>query len=243
MLLALGSLALTSLGPSTTRGATAPPLPGDTALNHWVFDVGDASAQEVRQHALGLVAHRKENHPEVNFEVFERSSLEGKSSELHVLMETVNTAAQRAFLSRGLDEICRAQVEYEEEQFELLQDVYMRLIASDPEKEKQMGPQGGVVVWSLRTRFPLAGDAVEAAARITAHLNATYSGFYVRAYDEWMPQSGTIRFYLHGSSISGWEATEAAIRRDPVYRDLMRAAADAFVEDGFEDVMLINVAR
>lgn len=246
--LSLGSLALAPLGllPAASRTEAAPPapaLPGDSALNHWVFDTREVDINEVRRHAREMVAHHEEAHQEVRFEVYRTSQLEGGFA-LHVLMETVNTTAQRAFLDGGVhDETCRAQLAFENEHFELQRDAYLRLIESDPEKERSLGPQGGVIIWSLRSRFPRVGEAVECAAEVTRHLNATYPGFYVRAYDEWFPRSGEIHLYIFGSSISRWENTESRIRRDPVFRELMEGAADAFVEDSFEDLWLVNVAR
>ena len=246
--LILGSLMIAPLGllVSASRGeaaALAPALPGDAALNHWVFDIGEVDVDEARRHAREVVAHRKQAHPGVHFEIYRTSSLEGVF-ELHVLLETVNTTAQRVFLDEpAQDETCRAQLQFEGEQFEVVRDAYLRLIASDPEKEKRMGPQGGTIIWSLRSRFPRAGEAVDSAAEIARHLNATYPGFYVRAYDEWFPRSGRIHFYIHGSSISGWEAAEAAMRQDPVFRELMGKAAGAFVEDSFEDLWIVSLAR
>jgi hypothetical protein len=248
LVLALGSLALLPLGVllSAPRGEAAPlaaARPGDTALNHWIFDIGEVERAAALEHARQFVEHHKEAHPGVHFETYRTSGLEGKF-ELHVLLETVNTTAQRVFLDRDIDdEPCRSLIRFEDDNFEVRSDSYMRLIASDPEKEERMGPQGGIIVWSLRSRFPLTGDAVDCAAKVTRHLNQTYPGVYFRAYDEWFPRSGRIHFYIYGSSISAWESTEYQIRQDPVFRARMAEAADAFVPDSFEDEWIVNVAR
>jgi hypothetical protein len=243
----VGTLALLPMGllASASRGAAARPSsrPEDTALNHWVYDIGELDAEEAAHHARQVVAHFKEAHPSIHIETYRTSGMES-GFELHVLLETVNTTAQRVFYDRDVvDDVCMAQLQFEDEHFELLSDTYMRLIESDPEKEERMGNQGGIITWSLRSRFPLTADAVDCAAKVTRHLNESYPGFYFRAYDEWFPRSGNIHFYIYGSSISGWETTEYQIRQDPVFRARMAEAAEAFVPDSFEDLWLVNVAR
>jgi len=218
-------------------------LPDDTALNHWVFDTKDVDTSVLRTHAWEVVAHMHEAHPQAHFE-FYLNYPEPEGNELHLLLETTDTKAQREFLDEyGEDDACRALIQSEDDQFEIRRDVYMRLIASDPEKERRAEPNAGLIVWSLAARFPRAGEAAECIEQVVGHLNATYSEFYFRGYDEWFPRSGGLHIYIYGNEIPKWEAVEARIRRDPIFRELMEGAADAFVEGSFEDVWLNYIAR
>jgi len=91
--------------------------------------------------------------------------------------------------------------------------------------------------------FPRVGEALDTLEAVVRHLNETYPEQYFRAYDEWFPRSGRLHIYVYGSGIPKWEATEARIRRDPVFRELMDGAAEAFVEGSFDDVWLNVLAR
>jgi len=241
----LAALLLGPLGASPGEAAAQPPAnrPGDAAMNHWAFRTDGVDKAVVRSHAQELVEHLKQAHPEVHLEAYDRFS-EPKGSELHFFLETVNTRAQRMFIDQfGQDDTCRELIEREDELFELTWDRYMRLVASDPEKERRMGPQAGVVVWTLRVRFPRVGQALDCIEAVVRHLNATYPQHYFRAYDEWFPSSSRVHIHVYGTGIAPWEATEAEIRRDPVFRELMSGAAEAFVEGSFDDIWLANIAR
>jgi hypothetical protein len=226
----------------TATPTAAPTPPVRTALNHWVFDVKDVEQAELRNHAWEVVAHMTTAHPEAHFQFYQNFP-EPDGRELHVLLETVDTEVQRVFLDAyGADEVCRDQIEYEDRRFEVSADRYMRLIASDPVKEKGRQPLG-LITWSLEARFPLAGRASECIEQVVAHLNATYPEFYFRGYDEWFPRSGRFYIYIHGTGIALWEGVEARIRRDPVFRELMEGSADVFVEGSFEDAWHNYLAR
>ena len=236
VLLLLGTLGV------SLPGAASPPaesIPGDAALNHVVYEIRDATAAEVRTYAQDVVAHMKEAHPEASLALYQER-LEVRGDRVHILMETVNARAQEVVLGAlGRDDVCRALIERRQSLFELKEDVYLRLITSDPEKERNLGPRAGTIVWSLKARFPRLGEAIECVERVVQHLNATYPDFTFRAYDEWLPRSGGIRIHVSGySSIAQWENTDARIRRDPVFRELMGGAADAFVEGSFEQTWI-----
>jgi hypothetical protein len=231
------------VGTPASEPAPPPAIPGDAALNHYVYDTTGVDPALVRQHAADTVAHLRQEHKDASFELFSKF-MEGGDDELHILLETVNTVAQRVFLDEyGSDEVCRALIERERELFRSGRDVYMRLVSSAPEKERRLGPQGGLIIWSLEARFPRLGEALDTIEALTVHLNETYPGLYFRAYDEWFPRSGRLHIYIYGSGIAKWEAIEARIRHDPVYRELMAGAADAFVEGSFDDLWLAIMAR
>jgi hypothetical protein len=224
------------------RSAEPPARPEDAALNHWIFDVGDADPAVVRQHALDVSAHMEEAHPEVQLLAYQDFGSQ-RGGRLHFLLHSVNTTAQQVFINEdyGADEICRGHLDLEDELFELERDLYMRRITSDPEKERRLGRQDGAAVWELRARFPRVGQAVECVRQVVDHLNATYPDQLFAAYDEWYPDSGHIRIYAHNSGISRWEAFEAAMRADPVVRELFEGAAEAFVEGSFDDTWIVRI--
>jgi hypothetical protein len=241
-LLILGALARESRGEAVHASRA---VPTDTALNHWVFEAGTKTRAELLMHADEVVKHMKKAHPETTF-VLLRERGEPECNRIHYLLETATTQVQRQFLDAyGQDEVCRALIAREDASFVLKEDVYLRLIASDPAKEQGLEPYQRAVVWKLDARFPRVGQAVECAERLARHLNATYPGFAFRAYDEWFPRSGGIRIYVLDpqNDAVAWEATEAQIRRDSVVRELLEGAADAFVEDSFEDTWLNLLAR
>jgi hypothetical protein len=242
--LAAGSILVALIVASrATRAWGQPPDAGDAALNHWVFDAKDVDEAEIRRHADKLVAHMQQAHPETTFTLF-KEFVEVRGNYVHFFLETINSTAQQLFLEAyGRDDECRALLEYENTSFGLREDVYLRLIASDPEKERRIERFGGAVVWQLETCFPRAGQAVECVEELVRHLNATYPEFFFRGYDEWFPESGRIRIYAFGTGIAAWEKTEARIRRDPVVRGLFEGAAEAFVEGGFSDTWLVTLVQ
>jgi len=216
----------------------------DAALNHWVFDPGEQSFGDLAAHAAEVVKHMREAHTEASLVVFQERG-EPASKRVHFVLESINTRAQRQFIeSYGQDSVCRALVQHEDLAFKLQEDVYLRLIASDPEKEKKLTSFKRVIMWCLDTRFPRAAQAVECAGKLVQHLSSTYPELAFRAYDEWFPHSGNVRIYVldpHEDYVA-WEGIEARIRHDPVVRELLEGAADAFVDDSFRDTWLTVLA-
>lgn len=257
----VSSLVLFAAPKGATVGPVAPPAgpagalprepnvasrarPEDGALNHVVLAPRGLGDVEIRRFADDLVAHMAEAHPEVAFTVYEQfGETEARVELVHVLMESVNSTAQEVFLeAAGRDETCRALAERQKQGFEVVEDASLRLVASDPEKERREGRAGGLIVWELETHFPRVGQAVECVEALVRHLNEAYPVGIFRGYDEWFPHSGRVRIHAYGTGIAGWERVEARMRRDPVVRELFEGAADAFVPGGFEDTWMVRIA-
>ena len=229
----------------TTQGATSPhaPEPAKTALNHWIYDAGDANAADIRKLADDMLAHVRQAHPEATLSYF-RELVEVEGNFVHLFLETQDSAVQQAYIdAHGRGDSCQQLFEREERLFELKSDLNMRLIASDPEKEQRMGRFGGTTVWTFETHFLRIGQAIECVDKLVRHLNASYPDFAFRGYDQWYPESGCLRIYAFGTGIPVWEQTEAKIRRDPVVRELMEGASEAFVAGGFDDTWLALITR
>jgi hypothetical protein len=214
-----------------------------TSMNHWVVDLDPEDDQEAEQHAFAVMAHMHESHPEVRFGIFKTwTGVYQSVNRYHFFMESVNTRAKLS--NRFDDHVCAEQNRTEKRLFDMVRDVELRLISSDPKKEARVGPTGGLIVRSLRARTPLVGRAADAIRELTEYLNRTYPEIYVRAYDEWHPRSGRLHLHIHGKDLAGdWERIEGELRRDQQARLIWESAADAFVEDSFEDAWLVRVAR
>jgi len=243
---AAGLASVLGLAGHAASGAESSPPPREevwTSMNHWVMDLDPADGEEAEQHAFAVVAHMHESHPEVRFAIYKTwTGVWQPVHRYHFFMESVNTRAKLS--NRFDDHVCAEQNRIEERLFDAVRDVNMRLISSDPEKEARIGPGGGLIVRSLRARTPLVGRAVDSVRELTEYLNRTYPEIYVRAYDEWHPRSGRLHLHIHGADLAGtWERIEAELRDDPEARRIWEGAADAFVEDSFEDAWLARVAR
>jgi len=237
--------AFSSLGVLWT-GASAPPLPANQtttrALNHWVLEPKNEDGAVVG-YARDFVEYAKREHPDATLQIYEVTGVL-EQRRLHVLLETVDTTAQEAFLRALETQPEGRRIVSQERQFcTVTKDTYMRLISSDPEKEQRMGNQGGAMHWNAKARFPAFGRAVECAERLTQHLNAAYPNIYVRAYDEWSPRTGTIHFYFHGTGRSTWVEFEGAMRRDPIANQILSEAEELFVVGSFEDRAMSVLAR
>jgi hypothetical protein len=216
------------------QDAAQPVAPANSALNHWVFLTKDVSQADVRSHAWNVIEHMTAAHPTAHFSYYENFS-EVDDDELHVLLESADSEAQQAFLAAyGQDDVCRAQIALEDERLAISRDVYLRLIASDPEKERGRR-EVGLVTWSLEARFTRLAEAAECIESVVEHLNATYPEACFRGYEEWNPHASALHIYIYVSGVPLWESVDARIRRDPVFRELMEGAEDAFVAGSFED--------
>jgi hypothetical protein len=219
------------------------PVEETAVLNHWVLETeGLENVGELYQQARELAAHMNEAHPEVHLEVFRNSGLE-PDRRVHLVLETASSTALRQFITESpKDEECRSLLETVEVA-PVGRDSYLRLISTDPGNPNRLERGPRLVVWSLGTHFPRVGEAIECAQKLARHVNASYPGLTVRAYDEWFPHTGRIHFYFYVARPPGWEIQEARMRRDPVIRELFEGAAGAFVEGDFEDLWLNDLTR
>lgn len=240
----LGSLlGLTVLGASRGTVAAGAAAEADwSSMRHEVFVFDETNLGAGQRLAVDFVEHTGVAHPATHFSTYQ--VWYGDRPEVHLLEETVNTTA--FFLAEEeLEgcETCGPLLSTMATDFTRKHRSLSRLIESDPEKERSLGPQSALIVRSLRASYPRTGEAVDAARELVQHMNATYPEIYVRAYDEWHPRSGRIHFHIHLSWVPTWESIEARMRADPEVRRILGGAAAAFVEDSFEDVWLITLGR
>ena len=194
-----GSLALLILGGlavnSPSKVAALGSAPREAPLNHATFDAGKSARAEILAYADLLLEHIQKAHSGVTLTVL-REAERPAIHKIHFLIEAASTQALSEFnQAYGKDEVCRGLLEREQALLTLEEDAFLRLIASDPEKEQRMEPYRSVVVWELDADFPRVGQAIECAEGLVRHLNATYPELAFRAYDAWYPRSGAIASY------------------------------------------------
>ena len=224
-------------GGAAPQEPSAPSTP--RALNHWSFEVEGIEESVVNSFASdfhGLVRGKQG----ARLRVMRDFNLEESPRRLHFMLETVDTRTQR----RLLDELtsspaASAVLKRQDQLFTFHEDLYLRLLSSDPEKEQGTNRRGAIR-WTLRTHFPRAAEAAACARAVADHVNANYPIAYVRAYEEWLPSSGRIHIYFFGTGgVAAWVDAEERMRADPELVRIWAEAADAFVEGSFEDRWLV----